>query len=74
MGRPAIQQDLALVQPVHARDTFDQRRLAGAVVAEKGSHLTPPGIHRHVPQCMDRAESLFSIADGEGWNAHVFAA
>ena len=37
--RFAVEQDLALVERVHAADALDQRRLAGAIVAEKRQHL-----------------------------------
>ena len=37
--RPAVDQDLALARPVHAGEDLDQRRLAGAVVAEQAMHL-----------------------------------
>ena len=38
-GRFAVEQDLALIERMDAADAFDQRRLAGAIVAEQRQHL-----------------------------------
>ena len=36
----AVEEDLALVEGVDAGDALDEGRLAGAVVADEGHHLT----------------------------------
>ena len=64
-------QDLARVERVHPADALDQRRLAGAVVAEKRQHLAAVGFEAHVLQRMHGAEVLLGVADGEdGDRAH----
>ena len=54
----ALEQDLAAVGGVRARDAFDQRRLAGAVVADEGHDLAAPHLEVDVGQRLHRAERL----------------
>ena len=56
--RLAVEQQLALVVRVHAREDLDQRRLAGAVVAEHAGHLTGVDDGRDVLERDDVAEVL----------------
>ena len=70
--RLALEEDLAAVDRVDARHALDQRRLAGAVVADEGGDLA--GTHREVDlvQHLHRAEALVdpaqlqSIGSGHG--------
>ncbi len=56
--RLAVEDDLAAVGRVDAGDALDQRRLAGAVVADEGHHLTRPHLEVDVGERMHRAEVL----------------
>ncbi len=53
-----LEEDLALVERVDARETLDQRRLAGAVVADERHHLARADLEVDVGQGLDRAEAL----------------
>ena len=59
------QQDLAAVRLVDAGHDLDQRRLAGAVLAEEGVDLAGIERQRHVLQRLGRAESLGDVAHFE---------
>ena len=61
----AVEEDLAFIERVNAADALDQRRLAGAVVAEQGQHLAAIGLEADILQRMHRAEALLRVADGE---------
>ena len=50
--------DLAGVEPVHAADALDQRRLAGAVVAEHRKDLAVVDIEIDRVECQHGAEAL----------------
>ena len=54
----AVEEDLAAVRSVDAGDALDQRRLAGAVVADERHHLTGPHLELDVRKRLDRAEAL----------------
>ena len=54
--RLAVDQDLALAGLVHAGQDLDQRRLAGAIVAEQAMHLAGIDLDVDVLQRADRAE------------------
>jgi hypothetical protein len=56
---------LAGVHRVDPRDALDQRRLAGAVVADEGHHLAFAGLEVDVRQRLDRAERLRDAAELE---------
>src|SRR5215211_2020485 len=64
LDRRAVEQDLALVRQDRARKALDQRRLAGAVVADHGQYLARPqvevraGESRHVPVALDQPARL----------------
>src|SRR3954454_1187309 len=61
----AVHQQLALVVLVHAREDLDERRLAGAVVAEHARHLVRLHADADVLQRVDVAEELRDVADLE---------
>ena len=63
IDRLALDQKLAVARLVHARQGLDQRRLAGAVVAEQAHDLAGAHRHRDARQRDDRAEMLDEIAD-----------
>jgi hypothetical protein len=56
--RLAVDQDLALGRLMHARERLDQRRFAGAVVAEQAHHLARVHLHRDAVERDHRAEAL----------------
>ena len=58
----AIDEDLARIHPVGARKAFDQRRLAGAIVAEKPDHLARKQIDGDVVDSLDAAEGDRDVA------------
>ena len=57
----AVEQDPALVGLVVAAQDLDQRRLAGAVVAEQPEHLALLEVQADVAQRRDRAEALGDV-------------
>ena len=54
----ALEADLAAVDRVDARDALDERRLAGAVVADEGHDLARRHVEVDLEQRLDRAEAL----------------
>jgi hypothetical protein len=56
--RPAVEADLALVERVDPGDPLDQRRLAGAVVADERHHLAGPDLEIDLVERLHRAEAL----------------
>ena len=48
----------ALVGGVVAGEDLDQRRLAGAVLAEQGEHAAASGVEVHAVEDLDAAERL----------------
>src|SRR5581483_3724134 len=70
--RLAVEEELALVHRVDAGDALDERRLAGAVVADEGHHLALAHLEIDVGQGLDGAEGLRHSAQlEEGGVAHV---
>ena len=67
--RSPAEEDLALVGLIDAGDAFDQRRLAGAVVAEERDDLAGIDVPAHVVDGDQAAEALGEIADGEDGSA-----
>src|SRR2546421_12814022 len=65
VDRPALPEDLAVVDLVDAGDTFGQDRLAGAVVPAQGGHLPVRDVEVDVVQRLDRAEVLVQASDLE---------
>src|SRR5262249_39114462 len=63
--RPPVDQDLAGVGRGHARHELDQRRLAGAVVADDGVHLARAQVEVDAAQRDDAPEALLHAADLE---------
>ncbi len=53
-----VDQELAAVGLVEAHDAFDERRLAGAVLAEQGVERARRHLDRNVLQRLQRAEGL----------------
>src|SRR5690606_12185614 len=58
----AVEEDLALVELVDAGDGLDERRLAGAVVAQQPEHLPAVDGEVDAGQRGDRAEALDGAA------------
>jgi hypothetical protein len=56
----AVDEDLAAVALVGAREHLHQRRLAGAVVAEHADHLAGVEVDRDVVDGLDAAEGDFA--------------
>jgi hypothetical protein len=56
--RVALEEDLALVDRVDAGDALDQRRLAGAVVADERHHLAGGDVEVDLVERLDGAEAL----------------
>src|SRR3546814_6139313 len=56
VGRLAIDEDVAGIAPVGAGEDLDQRRLAGAVVAEQGDDLAGIEVDRRILHGMNPAE------------------
>ncbi len=67
----AEEPELARVGQVHARDGLDERRLAGAVVADQGDHLAGVDVEVHVGERLHGAEALVHAVEVENGNAHV---
>ena len=63
--RLAVEEDLAAVGVVDAGDALDQRRLAGAVVADERHHLACSHLEVDVGERLDRAEVLRHSAELE---------
>ena len=57
---------------MHAREHLDQRRLAGAVVAEEAEHLARVDLERDVVEDVDRAEGLVDVPEFEDRGGHHF--
>ena len=53
------------VRLVVAAEDLEQRRLAGAVLAEEGEHLAGPHVERDVVERLDVGEGLADVADLE---------
>ena len=60
--RLALPQDLALVGLVAGREHLDQRRLAGAVLAEQAVHLAGADVELDAAQGEDAGEALDDAA------------
>ena len=63
--RLSVEQDLAVVVAVDARNALDQSRLAGAVVADEGHDLAVPHLEVDRGERVHGAEALVEIADLE---------
>ena len=63
----AVEEDLAGVVAVDAGDALDERRLAGAVVADERHDLARAHLEVDVGQRLHRAERLREVADLEEW-------
>ena len=65
--RLAVDRDLARVGGLHAGDRLDQRRLAGAVVADEGDDLAGIELEVGVDERLDLAEALgHALRDEQG--------
>src|SRR5262249_48738868 len=62
-----FEQDLAAVSGVSPSDAFDERRLAGAIVAYERHHLTGPHLEVDVVERLDRPEGLGDSLQLEKW-------
>jgi hypothetical protein len=60
-----VEEDLTFIERVNAADALDQRRLAGAVIAEKGQYLAAIRIETDILEGMDRAKALLRMTDGK---------
>ena len=68
MHRLAVDQDLAGARAIDPGEDLDQRRLAGAVVAEEAMHLSGMDLDVDVAKRDDRAEMLRHAAKLDGGN------
>ena len=66
VDRRALEEDLAAVDRVDAGDALDQRRLAGAVVADERHDLAGGDVEVHLVQRLDRAEGLGDLRAAPG--------
>ena len=64
----AVDQDLALVRLLHAGEDADQRRLAGAVLAEQDMDLARIEVERDAVIGHHAGEALGDVADRGNWN------
>ncbi len=62
-----LEEDLAVVEGIDADDPLDERRLAGAVVADEGHHLAGLDLEVDLVQRPDRAEGLRAAPTFEEW-------
>ncbi len=74
MAASALKINLALVGLVDAGDALDERRLAGAVVAEQSHNLAGKDVPAHRIDRRQAAEALGHLANGKGRTAHVWGA
>ena len=70
VDRLLVDIDLALGRLVHAREDADQRRLAGAVVAEQRVHLAAIDLEIDAVQGGERAEALDELLDADDGRGH----
>ena len=63
----AVEEDLTRVVAVDPGDALDERRLAGAVVADERHDLTRAHLEVDVGQRLHRPERLREVADLEEW-------
>ena len=61
----AVEQEAAGVGPVHAREDLDERRLAGAVLADEAVHLAGEQLDVAVLERVHGAEALLRVLEGE---------
>ena len=61
----AVDQEAAFVRPIKAGHDLDQRRLAGAILADKSVNLPRPDFQRDAVQRDDAREALAHILDSE---------
>ena len=66
--RLAVEEDLALVRPVEARQDVGERRLAGAVLAEQRVHLARGRLEVHVLVGDDAGKPLRDPVHADGRN------
>src|SRR5438874_257622 len=62
-GGPALEEDLAFIGMIDARDAFDQSRFAGTVVAEERHHFAAMDIGAHLADRGEPAEALGQFPD-----------
>jgi hypothetical protein len=62
---PTVQPHAARVRLLEAGEDLDQRRLAGAVVAQQSQHLALAQVQVDVAQRRDRAEALRDVLDAQ---------
>src|SRR4029453_16516653 len=67
----AVEEDLALVGDLGAREALDERGLARAVVADHGEHLAREELEAHPVEADDAAERLHEPAGAEDRRARV---
>jgi hypothetical protein len=68
--RLAVEQDLARIAGVVAREDLDQRRFAGAVLPDERMHLPAPDLERRARERRDAREALVDAAHGEEGLGH----
>ena len=70
LGR--LDEEIARCGTMHAGQRLDQRRLAGAVVAEEAQDFARVHLQRDVVQDVDRAEGLVDVAEFDDRGRHHF--
>jgi len=66
--RSAVHLDRAAVEPVHAAEALDQRRLAGPVVSQERQHLAVTDLERDAVERGHGSEPLAGSVEPEGRN------
>ena len=66
--RLAVDQDLAFVRLLHAGEDADQRRLAGAILAQQDMDLARIELERDAVIGHHAGEALGDVADRGDWN------
>jgi hypothetical protein len=67
---PAVHLDRAGVRAIHAGKRLDERRFAGAIVAEQTEDFSRTDIQRDVLQDVDRAKGLADVSELQDGRRH----
>ena len=67
----AAEDDPAAVGRVEPGENFEERRLAGTVLADEADDLVRPDLDRHVVERLEPGEALAQILDAQHRLAHL---
>ncbi len=70
--RLAVEAQLTAVRAEGAREDLEQRRLAGAVLADERVRLARRDVEADAAERAHGAERLAEVAEGDGGDAHAF--